>query len=157
MKENLMIFLSSIKRLPQKLNSFGFTVSYVNVFFDENFSLQNCQKLKKWFLTVKLISQLIFDLHESNIPQMKKKFLWFLASFLSKSQKLKNWNHLAPNVFRYKDQGEENPSLGLRARGLYHNNNRMAHLPVLHIWLVPTKTNKQTSSKCVSHFQWNNL
>ena len=71
MKENLMIFLSSIKRLPQKLNSFGFTVSYVNVFFDENFSLQNCQKLKKWFLTVKLISQLIFDLHESNIPQKK--------------------------------------------------------------------------------------
>ena len=52
MKENLMIFLSFIKKLSQKLISFGSTVSYGNVIFDENVFLQNCQKLKKLFFTV---------------------------------------------------------------------------------------------------------
>ena len=53
-----------------------------------NFFLQNCQKVKKLFYTVKLVTQLIFDLHESNMPQKKGIITHFLALFLYKFQKL---------------------------------------------------------------------
>ena len=40
-----------------------------------------------------------------------------------------------------KNQGEEDPSLGLMARSLYPNNG-MARLPVLYDWSLQKQTNK---------------
>ena len=75
MQENLIKFLSSILNHMKKSVFLALQLHVWRSFLWEKFFLQNCEKLKKRFFTVLLITVLIFDQPESNIPQKEGNFL----------------------------------------------------------------------------------